>query len=305
MSDDTPASSRDFRSLEAAVASEIQRSKRWRYAYWATSVLWLLCVTGGAWALSTAVARFNETDKKASDTATIANETAGTAHETAKRVDEIAKRANQPANGVDEIAKTLNESAKRVDEIAKTLNETARKASETAKRVDEIAKRVGDLSAIGPVVDYIWPEKFMDYVRRGEFKIVRFPEKRYDPDRAVATDPTWKFKARRAGTYLVSTYVGCQAPTHELGADRRFGYLTIGIYVDRAPESDEADVYLARQQISSEATSIGGTATLELKEGQVLDIRAGLEGEPLATLAGLGRGWIRINYVGPPRPRSE
>jgi hypothetical protein len=71
--------------------------------------------------------------------------------------------------------------------------------------------------------------------------------------------------------------------------------------VDRAPEFAEADVYLARQQLSSEATSIGGTASLELKEGQVLDIRVGLEGELTATLAGLGRGWIRINYVSPPR----
>jgi F0F1-type ATP synthase membrane subunit b/b' len=305
MSSEGPASNRDLRFLEAAVASETQRSRNWRYAFWATSILWLLCVIVGAWALSTAVARFNETEKKVSDTAKTANETAGTANEAAKRVDEIAKPANETAKRVDEIAKTANETAKRVDEIAKTLNDNARKASETAKRVDEIAKRVGELSAIGPVVYYIWPEKFTDYLHRGDFKIVTFPEKRYDPYRAVATDPTWKFKAPKAGSYLVSTFVGCQAPLHELGADRRSGYLTIGICVDRAPEFDQADVYLARQQLSSEATSIGGTATLELKEGQVLDIRVGLEGEPLATLAGLGRGWIRINYVGPPRPRLE
>jgi hypothetical protein len=305
MSSDARDSSRDFRFLEAAVASEIQRSRMWRYAFWATSVLWLLCVMIGAWALSTAEARFNETDKKVSDIATIANETAGQANETAKRVDEFAKTASDTAKKVDETAKTASDTAKKVDEIAKTASETARTSNETAKRVDEIAKRVGDLSAIGPVVYYIWPEKFRDYVHRGDVKIVRFPEKRYDPYRAVATDPTWIFKARKAGSYLVSTYVGCQAPPHELGDDRLYGYLTIGICVDRAPEYAGADVYLARQQVGSEATSIGGTAIVELKEGQALDIRVGLESELSATLAGLGLGWIRINYVGPPRPRPE
>jgi hypothetical protein len=305
MSSDAPDSSRDFRSLEAAVANEIQRSRKWRYAFWATSVLWLLCVIVGAWALSTAVARFNETEKKVSDAATIANDTAGTANETATRVGEIAKTANETATRIDEIAKTANETAKRVDEIAKTANETARTANETAKRVDEIAKRVGDLSDIGLVVSYRWPEKFRDPVHRGIVKIVRFPEKRYDPYRAVATVPTWKFKARKAGSYLVSTYVGCQAAPHELGDDRLYGYLTIGICVDREPEYAAPDVYLARQQLSSEATPIGGTATVELKEGQALDIRVGLEGEQLATLGGLGLGWIRINYVGPPHSRPE
>ncbi len=95
MSSDAPDSSRDFRSLEAAVASEIQRSRKWRYAFWATSVLWLLCVIGGAWALSTAVARFNETEKKVSDTATIANETARTANETAGTANETAMRVGE------------------------------------------------------------------------------------------------------------------------------------------------------------------------------------------------------------------
>jgi hypothetical protein len=305
MSSDTPAGSRDFRFLEAAVAREIQTSRKWRYAFWATSILWLLCVMGGAWALSNAAARINETAKKVRDTAMIANEAAGTANENAKTVDEIVRTTTENAKGFDGIAKTGNETGRRVDELAKTLNETATTASVIAKRVDEIAKRVGDFAAIGPVAYYTWPAKFSEYVQRGDFKIVRFPEKRYDPYRAVATDPTWKFKARKPGSYLVSAYVGCQAPPHELGADRRFGYLTIGICVDRAPEFDEADVYLARQQLSSDATSVGGTATLELREGQVLDVRVGLEGEPLATLAGLGRGWIRINYVGPPGPRPE
>jgi hypothetical protein len=255
--------------------------------------------------LSTAVARFNETEKKVSDAATIANETAGTANETAKRLDEIAKTADETSKRGDEFAKTANENLKRVDEIAKTANDTAKTANETAKRVDEIAKRVGDLSAIGPVVYYVWPEKFKDNILQGNAKIVRFPEKLYDPSRAVATIPTWKFEARKAGSYLVSTYVGCQARPHELGDDRLYGYLTIGICLDRAPEFAGTDVYLARQQLSSEATSIGGTAAVELKEGQALDIRVGLEGEPSATLAGLGLGWIRIAYVGPPRPRSD
>jgi hypothetical protein len=230
MSSDAPDGSRDFRSLVAVFEREIKRSTNWRYALWATSVLWLLCVIVGAWALSTAVARFNETEKNVSDTATIANkaagtanESAGTANESAKRVDEIGKTADGTAKRVDEIARTLNETAKRVDEIGKTLNETARTANESAKRVDEIAKRLGDLSAIGPVVYYVWPDKFRDNVYRGDVKIVGFPEKRYDPYRAVATDPTWKFKARKTGSYLVSTYVGCQAPPHELGGDRRYG----------------------------------------------------------------------------------
>jgi hypothetical protein len=305
MSSDTPDSSRDFRSLESAIASEIQRSRKWRYAFWATSVVGLLCVILGARALSNAAARLDEIEKKVSGSATIAGETAGTATETAKRVDEIAKTANVTSKRVDEIAKTANETAKRFDEIAKTANETARTANETAKRVDVIEKRLGDLSAIGPVVYYIWPEKFRDSLQRGTLKTVRFPEKRYDPYRSVTTSPTWNFKARKAGSYLVSTYVGCQAPPHELGDDRLFGYLTMGICVDRAPEFAGTDFYLARQQLSSETTSIGGTATVELNEGQVLDVRVGLEGEQTATLAGLGRGWIGISYVGPPRPRPE
>lgn len=72
----------------------------------------------------------------------------------------------------------------------------------------------------------------------------------------------------------------------------------LGVYVEKAPDNPSADLYLARQALSTETTTLGGTGVFRLKEGQSFDVRVFVNGT--ANGGGAGLTWIRVDYLGDP-----
>jgi hypothetical protein len=213
------------------------------------------------------------------------------------RATEAFDRAAEAENNIhileDDVRKLKSDLQSRFDQVAK-----AEKNIHILE--DDVRKLEFDLRSQLDLESWLREVGLVAYCRmyqgEGEIlirepKIVNFPTVVKGKELVDNTGPFWRFKAEKAGDYIVSVSVGV------IGSKGDF--MTLGLSIEKEPTNSSCDVYLARTELGPETTTLGGTATVQLKAAQPLDVRVYLDGNNKARFAGTNQTWISIAYFGP------
>jgi len=118
--------------------------------------------------------------------------------------------------------------------------------------------------------------------------VIEFNHRYYDTHGGYEPKTPWRYKVQEDGYYNVTAFAACA---------QSGGRLSLGLCVDGKPGNQRPTVFFAESQAYTSGTIIGGTTDIELRKGQLIDIRVYAGAVSASKLVAIGTTHVSIHYV--------